>query len=167
MPNHVSLLDPLIIAAALPKSIRKKLSFAAAYDALYQEYHYISWLAELVFNAFPFPRKENEHVTTGLLNMGTMLDDGYSVVVFPEGRMSEDGKLQPLKRGTGLVVVEMGCVVVPIQIEGLAELVPYDHIIPRARGVVTVKIGVPFKASRAMLYYDATLMVALALQKTS
>lgn len=165
MPNHVSLLDGLAITAALPKKIREKISFAAAYDALYEEYPHLSWLAELFFNAFPFPRKEHEHVATGLLNMGTMLDAGYSVVVFPEGRMSESGKLQELKRGAGLVVIEMNAYVVPVHIAGLAELVPYDHFKPRARGVITVTFGKPFKVGRATTYDQATAMVAEAMKK--
>ncbi len=167
MPNHVSMVDGLVLMAALPCAIRRRISFAAAYDVLYEEFGYVSWLAELFFNAFPFPRKEHEHVTTGLLNMGTVLDDGYNVVVFPEGQMSKDGKLLPLKRGTGLVAVEMDCLVVPVNIRNLEKLVPYEYFLPRKRGVVTVTFGKPIKITRSMTYDQATDVIAGALQEAS
>ncbi len=155
MPNHVSLIDPLIVSVALPRAFRRRLSFAAAYDVLYQEYSYVRWLAELFFNAFPFPRREQEHVTTGLLNIGTMLDAGYSVVVFPEGQVSKDGRLQPLKRGAGLVAVEMGCAVVPVSLKGIEKLVPSDCFFPRKRGVVTITFGKPLVLKKTDSYDNA------------
>ena len=69
MPNHVSLLDGLIIAAALPVRYRKKMSFAAGYDVLSREYWYAAWFLKLVFNAFPFPRHETDQISTGLENI--------------------------------------------------------------------------------------------------
>lgn len=164
MPNHVSLIDGLIVMMALPRRLRKKISFAAAYDVLYQDYWAMRPLAELLANAFPFPRREQEHVATGLLNMGIMLDDGYNVVVFPEGRMSEDGKLQPLKRGTGLVVIEMSCPVVPIMLKGVEDLIPYNCLIPRKRGTITVIIGKPITFDRTMSYDQATQKVEQVLR---
>ena len=101
MPNHVSLLDGLFLMIALPARVRRRISFAAGFDVLYGQYRWIAWMVELCVNAFPFPRKEGDHVTTGLLNMGGMLDAGYNVVMFPEGQLSRTGQLAPLKRGAG------------------------------------------------------------------
>ncbi len=165
MPNHVSLIDSFFVVAALPRRLRKKISFAAAYDVLYEEYWYLRWLAELVFNAFPFPRKEHEHVATGLLNMGTMLDAGYSVVVFPEGQVSKDGKLQPLKRGTGLIALEMGSVVIPMKLKGVEQAVPYDCVFPRRRGNLTIIFGKPIVFAKFMTYDHVTSMIEDALKE--
>ncbi len=164
MPNHVSLIDGLVVMAALPPAIKKRISFAAAYDVLYEEYRTFAWLAELFFNAFPFPRHEHEHIATGLLNMGTMLDAGYNVVVFPEGRMSRDGNLSPLKAGAGLIALEMKAPVVPVKIIGLAGLVPYDHFLPRSRGSITVKIGKPMHFDAATSYQEAVALLDRAIR---
>jgi long-chain acyl-CoA synthetase len=164
MPNHVSLIDSFFVVAALPRMLRKKLSFAAAYDVLYEEYWYLRWLGELFFNTFPFPRKEHEHVATGLLNMGTMLDDGYSVVVFPEGAISKDGKLQPLKRGAGLIAIEMGCAVIPVKMKGIEQAIPYNCIFPRKRGKLTIVFGKPIIFTKSMTYDQTTSMIEAALR---
>jgi len=165
MPNHVTMLDALFVAAALPKNIRSKVSFAAAYDVLYQDYWWVRWAAELFFNAFPFPRKEHEHIVSGVLNIGTMLDSGYSVVIFPEGMISKDGALLPLKRGTGFVAVEMACPVVPVKISGAEKMVPYDCLFPRRRGDVTVTFGAPMTFTHATTYDQATEQIERELRK--
>lgn len=168
MPNHVSLIDGVIVGCALPKAFRKRISFAAAYDVLYEEFKNIRVFVELLSYAFPFPRRESEHVATGLLNMGTMLDKGYNVTFFPEGKVSLDGKLQPLKAGAGLVAVEMGVPVVPIKIIGLEKLVPYDCLLPKRRGVVTVVIGKPekfwYNTETGNAYQQAVMKIDKALQ---
>jgi len=164
MPNHVSLIDGVIIALALPGNMRKRISFAAAYDVLYGEYWAVRWLIQLVTYAFPFPRREHEHIATGLLNLGAMLDKGYNVAVFPEGMVSKDGKFQPLKRGAGLIAIEMGVPVIPVKIVGLEKLVPYDYLIPRARGVVTVKIGKPMIFKHDTTYDQAVVQIEGALR---
>jgi long-chain acyl-CoA synthetase len=165
MPNHVTMIDALFVEAALPRHVRSKLSFAAAYDVLYEEYWYVRWLAELFFNVFPFPRREHEHVMSGLLNVGTMLDNGYSVVVFPEGVVSKTGQMQPLKRGAGLIAREMGVPIIPIKIVGAEKLIPYDSLFPRKRGVVTIKIGKPITFDQSMTYDEATLRITQEMEK--
>ncbi|MFA5306611.1 MAG: AMP-binding protein [Candidatus Babeliales bacterium] len=165
MPNHVSLIDGLFVEAALPRMLRKKLSFAAAYDVLYEEYWYARWLAELFFNAFPFPRREHDHVMSGLLNVGTMLDKGSWVVLFPEGKVSQTGHMLPLKRGAGLIAVEMGIPIVPIKIVGAEKLVPYNCIFPRKRGTVTIKIGAPIIFNSSVSYDEATTRIAQEMER--
>ena len=164
MPNHISYVDPLCLSMALPKKIRKKMSFAAANDVLYGDYKHTAFLAELLFNTFPFPREEHENIKLGLDYMGKMLDGDFSVAVFPEGKMSLDGKLLPLKQGAGLVAVEMDAFVVPVKIEGSANVVPYAKFIPRRRGVVTVKFGKPLKFGRGDSYIKATEVIEEALR---
>jgi long-chain acyl-CoA synthetase len=165
MPNHVSLLDGLLLMMSLPARVRRRISFAAGFDVLYGDYRWAAWLVELCFNAFPFPRKEGDHVTTGLLNMGSMLDEGYNVVMFPEGQLSPTGQLIPLKRGAGLVAVEMGVPVVPVYMAGVDALIPYDHLIPRHRGTVTVTFGQPITCSRLDSVEQAVDKIAAALQQ--
>lgn len=159
MPNHISTLDPLVILMALPYKIRKKLSFAAARDVLYEEYKYVAWLSDLIFNSFPLPREKGENIKLGLDRMGQLLDQGYSIVVFPEGKMSESGELLDLKKGAGFMAVEMKCPVVPIKITGTADIVPYPKIIPRKKGRVCLKIGKPvdFKSDDSYEYVTSKI----------
>lgn len=50
------------------------------------------------------------------------MDRGYSVLVFPEGARSTDGKLQPFRVGTGLLAKESRVPVVPVEMIGLGEM---------------------------------------------
>ena len=164
MPNHISYLDSLALLLALPPHIRRKIAFAAARDVVYKKYKSIAGLLELYFNSFPFPRKENEDIRSGLEYMGRMLDAGWSAVVYPEGRMSENGALQPLKRGAGLIAVAMDAYIVPVKISGTNAIVPYARILPRKRGKVSVAFGTPMKFSRRDSYIEATEKIQEALQ---
>lgn len=148
MPNHLSYLDHVAVARAMPYKIRRKVAFAAAVDVLYEQYKSIAWLAEPLFNSFRFPRKETESIQFGLEYAGRRLDQGYSVVVYPEGKMSLDGKLLPLKRGAGLLATEMDVYTVPVKIEGTSRIIPYAKHFPRRFGTVTVTFGKPLKFKR-------------------
>lgn len=156
MPNHVSFLDSLVLLMALPLKIRRKIAFAAAQDVLYEKYQKIAWLAELFFNAFPFPRQEHENIKAGLEHMGRLLDKNWSIAVYPEGKMSLTGELLPLKRGAGLVGVEMDSWVVPVKISGTADIMPAGKMIPRKRGQVSVKFGQPLKFKKSDSYIEVT-----------
>ncbi len=164
MPNHVSYIDPVVVAWALPFKIRKRISFAAGRDVLYEYYWYISHLAEFLGNSFSLPRMEGENIKLGLEYMGQLLDKNYSAVIFPEGRMSETGQLQPLKRGAGFVAVEMNCYVVPVKIYGSAYVLPYGKFMPRHRGEVRIVFGKPLKFRKSDSYDEVTKVIEKALQ---
>jgi long-chain acyl-CoA synthetase len=73
---------------------------------------------------------------------GEMIDRGASVLVFPEGQHTEDGKMHGFKPGTGLLISELEVPVVPVRIDGLWELkvAKRRHARP---GELSVHIGEP------------------------
>jgi long-chain acyl-CoA synthetase len=75
---------------------------------------------------------------------GEIMDRGYSVLVFPEGRRSPDGKLQPFRAGIGLLAKQLNTAIVPIRIEGLHELARRGRHFA-GRDDLTVEIGAVFK----------------------
>jgi long-chain acyl-CoA synthetase len=52
---------------------------------------------------------------------GQAVDRGYSVLVFPEGRHTLDGKMFPFRAGIGLLAQNLGIPVLPMRIDGLFE----------------------------------------------
>ena len=56
-----------------------------------------------------------------LLMRGEAVDRGYSVLVFPEGRHTTDGKMNPFRAGIGLLAENLGIPVLPMRIDGLFE----------------------------------------------
>ncbi len=152
MPNHISYYDAIAVLRVMPYKFRKKIALAAARDVLYEEYAKFSWLVELFFNSYPLSRLEDESIKLGLENTGTLIDLGYSIVIFPEGKVSLDGNLQPLKLGAGFMAVEMDVAIVPIKIEGADKIAPYGCVFPRRHAVVKVKIGKPIKFKKSDSY---------------
>ncbi len=166
MPNHVSMIDPFFLMAALPAKIRRRIAFASAVDVLYKDFWYIVPLTELLAYTFPFPRKETENVVQGLTLMGQVLDHGYSAVVFPEGQVSRDGQLQPLKAGAGLVASQMMVTVIPVALIGVPAIVGPDSLFPSHRGTVAVLFGKPIKMSRMTSIAQATAEIEKAMRMT-
>ena len=66
------------------------------------------WLAALVFNAFPLPQREAGARQT-LRYIGEILEDGFSVLIFPEGRRSEDSTIDRFRPGTAVALSCDGC----------------------------------------------------------
>lgn len=156
MVNHLSNWDAAVVARVLPWRVRFWLSFAAAQDVVYEEYRYVSWLIDLVFNSFPLPRQVDGAIKVGLENTGAMLDQGFSVVVFPEGKISTDVQLLPFKEGAGLMATHMNVPVVCIRIRAIEKIFPHYALIPRRFGTVYVSIAAPVKFLRSQAYGQAT-----------
>jgi long-chain acyl-CoA synthetase len=64
------------------------------------------------------------------------------VLVFPEGRRSADGRLQPFEPGIGLLAQESEVPVQPILVEGL-KLAQGEEM--AERGQVAVRLGEPLR----------------------
>jgi len=72
------------------------------------------------------------------------VDRGYSVLVFPEGRHTVDGKINPFRAGIGLLAKNLGIPVLPMRIVGLFEVKQAGKkVAPPGR--ILVRIGRPIK----------------------
>ena len=69
------------------------------------------------FNVFPLPQLSG--FRRSFRHAGEAIDSGYSVLVFPEGRRSDDGTPQPFKGGAGLLWKELGTPALTVRLEGL------------------------------------------------
>jgi 1-acyl-sn-glycerol-3-phosphate acyltransferase len=67
---------------------------------------------------------------------------GSSVVIFPEGTRSRDGKLGPFKKGGFHLAINSGAEVVPVAIRGTREVMPRGSLLIRP-GDVSIEIGEP------------------------
>ena len=73
-----------------------------------------------LLNLFPLPREAG--FRQSFAYAGAAVDRGYSVLVFPEGRHTVDGKMNPFRAGIGLLANNLGIPVLPMRIHGLFEL---------------------------------------------
>ena len=149
--NHVSHYDTIYIARALPWCLRK-LAIAAAADLIYEmkpEYprgtKLLVWLqrfwVSLLMNAFPFSREA--HVKKSFEYMGQLIDRGWNILLFPEGKLTTSGEMDNFKPGIGLLAQAMQVSVVPVRLDGLYSIVDYRHWLPQRFGRVRVTFGKP------------------------
>lgn len=71
-----------------------------------------------------------------------MRREGLSLVLFPEGTRSRDGRLQPFKRGTFVLAIETAVPLVPVAIRGGGGVLPPGAWRPRG-GTIVVRCGRP------------------------
>ncbi|MDQ3820441.1 MAG: AMP-binding protein, partial [Acidobacteriota bacterium] len=157
--NHITMVDHALIMAALPARFRHRLAIAMEGEILRGwlhppegtglftrlRYRIMYGLVCLFFNVFPLPQKSG--FRRSFAYAGEMMDRGYNVLVFPEGRRSDDGLMSPFKAGTGLLALKLGAPVVPIRIDGLFELKASNRHFAEP-GQVSVHIGAPVQYSQ-------------------
>jgi 1-acyl-sn-glycerol-3-phosphate acyltransferase len=66
-------------------------------------------------------------------NIGTAVDRGWNILIFPEGAVTTDGKINRFEPGIGIICRDMKIPVVPIRIDGLYNilrngLLPMGHL---------------------------------------
>jgi long-chain acyl-CoA synthetase len=150
--NHIGDVDPGFILTALPARLRHKVATATGGEALevlrtppldrnffLRMYDRLQWvLGVSLLNLFPLPREAG--FRRSFAYAGEVVDRGYSVLVFPEGRHTTDGKTNPFRAGIGLLAVNLGIPVLPMRIDGLFELKQAGRKFA-APWAITVSIG--------------------------
>lgn len=145
--NHQSHLDTVALLAALPPAWRKRLApamqmerFAAHFSpaghplASRVSAHGQYLLACFLFNTYPLPQS-GARFRTVLRYTGALLDRGYCPLVFPEGRRTEDGRIQEFHAGVALMAKELGVPILPVRVEGLFDVMPLTRSWPKPRPV--------------------------------
>ncbi|HEX8815942.1 MAG TPA: AMP-binding protein [Terriglobales bacterium] len=154
--NHVTDIDVGFVMAALPHRLGNRLATATGGEALealrapakslkvlVRVYDRVRWaLGVALLNLFPLPREAG--FRSSFRFAGETVDRGYNILVFPEGRVTEDGATRPFRGGVGLLTVNLGLPVVPMRIDGLFELKRAGKKFARPRQI-RVRIGRPVK----------------------
>jgi long-chain acyl-CoA synthetase len=152
--NHVTDVDVGFVQTALPWRLRNRIATAAGGEALEalhtptagrgwfgRIYDRMKWvLGVSLLNIFPLPREAG--FRQSFAYAGEAVDRGYSVLVFPEGRLTADGKVNPFRAGVGLLANNLGIPVLPMRIVGLFEVKQAGKKFVR-RGKVCVRMGLP------------------------
>lgn len=138
--NHASHLDALVLAAALPRPVRRTTYPIAAGDVFFETIA-SSALSGVFLNALPLWRKKvTRHALDDLRERLVAGDCSY--ILFPEGARSRDGQPLPFKSGIGHLIAGTPVPVVPCHISGAFEAFPPDSRFPRPR-TLRVRVGEP------------------------
>lgn len=154
--NHSSHLDGPTFLKAISKT-NKKIVIIVAKDYFFEK-PFLGFLMRLFFNAIPIDR--DGAIEKTLYSLGAYIDKGYSILIFPEGTRSTDGKITKFKQGIGFIIKEMQLPVVPIKIKGTYELLPKGAHFPR-KGLVTIVVGKLITFSRK----DSSVEISESLER--
>jgi len=115
--NHASLFDPPLVVSTLPC----RPVFVAKRELGQVPFlGWVIWLAGFIF----IDRGDRRAARRSLTRAAERIRDGQSIVAFPEGTRSRDGRLLPFKKGPFSLAFEAGVPVVPFAIQGGAEILP-------------------------------------------
>ncbi len=133
--NHCSQFDIMVLYHALPVQFR----FLAK-----QELFKVPILGQAMrlTGYIPIDRSGGRKALRSLNEAAKHVASGTSVVVFPEGTRSEDGRLQPFKVGGVLLAIKAKSPLVPVSISGTQNVLPKGAFFAKAARVKVV-IGKP------------------------
>ncbi len=98
--------------------------------------------ASVLANAFPLAREGS--VRRSLELLGSRLDRGYNILLYPEGKLTVGGPLQPFKAGAGLIAVEGGTPIVPVKLRiNRMSVIDRRRFPSSFRGDVEFVVGAP------------------------
>ena len=161
--NHAMHLDPSILLKVMPSSFRQRVAIAAAASDIFGN-RVRGFVSALLGNAFPFA-KEGSGVRESLEYVGTMLEDGWHVLIFPEGVLTVMGPTKPFKGGVGLLARETGVPVIPMRIDVLRPGFYEGKWLPHPRARVRVSIGKPLRVASDMRFGEATALLERAVKE--
>jgi 1-acyl-sn-glycerol-3-phosphate acyltransferase len=133
--NHQSHVDPPTCMASLPGHLRfvgkKSLFHVPLFGGALRRAGHI-----------PIDRGDSAGSTDKLNENLEALKTRISIVLFPEGTRSDDGKLGPFKKGAAVMAIQAQVPVVPMAIAGTRYILPKGFNAIHG-GVVRLRIGKP------------------------
>lgn len=137
--NHESALDIWALVAKLPRTVR----FIAKRE-LFRIPIFGWYLA--IGGHIPVDRQNHTRAIASLRRAGATVRAGTSLIVFPEGTRSRDGRVHPFKKGPFVVAMEAGVPVIPVAISGAGRITPKKRIAVEP-GVIRIGVGDPLRPS--------------------
>ncbi|MBP6764347.1 MAG: 1-acyl-sn-glycerol-3-phosphate acyltransferase [Rubrivivax sp.] len=139
--NHQSHLDWVLIWAALPLELRARTRPIAARD-YWTSTPFKQWLTTAVFNAVYVSRSRVDEQDP-LEPLVDALQNGDSLVIFPEGTRSNKEEPQPFKSGLYHLAEQFpGVQLIPAWIDNVQRVMPKGEVVP-VPILCTVTFGAP------------------------
>jgi len=139
MANHTSAADIVVLFVALCRDVR----FVAKRELFWIPFlGWSMWLAGFI----PVDRENKDRAREAFDQIGKRLRQGVSILVFPEGTRSRNGKLGAFKKAGFLLAMRTGMPIVPVGISGARAVLGADGLLVR-RGRIQVRIGDPVPSS--------------------
>lgn len=154
MSNHLSAYDIFVLLAHLPFQFRWLAKAELFRIPLF------GW-AMRAAGYIPIDRSSPREAVRSMERAARRIREGISVVIFPEGTRSRDGRLRPFMKGGFSLAIRAGVPVVPVAIKGTHEIMPpYTKKVLR-KGKVVVILGRPIETKGLQMGDREHLMAQL------
>jgi len=140
--NHSSHVDTPLLLSVLPTRFRHKTVVAAAADHFFDR-RWKAHLWALALAAIPIERRRVNRRSADLA--ADLIEQGWSLVIYPEGGRSHDGWFQEFRGGAAYLAARTGTQVVPVHIEGTFRILPREGKRFR-RSPTRITFGLPLAA---------------------
>ena len=139
MPNHLSMVDIWAVLVAVPVPLRFIAKKQLGQIPLF------GWAMRA--GRFIFIDRQNAASARRSIDQAAArVRGGCSVVIFPEGTRSRDGRLGPFKKGGFHLAISSGAEIVPVAIRGSRDVMPRGTALIRP-GDVDIEIGAPISTA--------------------
>jgi long-chain acyl-CoA synthetase len=162
-PNHVSFLDPVLLAAAFNLGELKRTCWVGWSGIMLAGP--VMRLISRTASVLPIDPDRDPGAALALVDAA--LRSKSRLVWFPEGRRSPTGEITDFLPGIALVLERTGAKAVPVHISGTYEAWPRSRTLPRPHPV-TIRFGTPISAEELAARGDGAnkyARIAHALQK--
>lgn len=137
--NHVSFYDPPLLSVSSPYEVhflaRKTLFDIPIFAGLIRK-----------LNAHPVSGKTQD---VGVFKtIIRLMREGKKVIIFPEGKRSASGELQPIKPGISLLLSRTDAAVIPAYLHGTFAIWPRQKKLPKLFGKTACVFGTPLYFSK-------------------
>lgn len=133
-PNHASFLDPPLVGI----SFDEEVSFLAR-GSLFKHTLFKKIISSL--NSYPINGSTNDLSSLKLVIQ--LLQNKKKIVIFPEGKRSQNGQFLPIKPGVSLLMSKCHCPIVPVYIHGSYHIWPSRQKFPKLFGKTACVFGKP------------------------
>jgi len=134
-PNHISKFDPVVALVVFSGILKRKPPFCATKEKYRgfpgkERFYRLLGGYKVYFGTGDYKKALVHHID--------FLKNGYSVCIFPEGKISLDGSPGEAKGGVSFLAYEVGVPIIPVAISGLLGITFKEFFVGKRSVTVTI-----------------------------
>jgi 1-acyl-sn-glycerol-3-phosphate acyltransferase len=157
MPNHQSFFDVLALIAYLPLQLRWVVKAEIRKTPLFG--YALQRMGHIYVD-----RVRGDSIRRSIEKAAHKVKGNTSVVFFPEGARSEDGRLLKFRKGGFILAQKSGCPILPITLNGSRFVLP-KNTLDLMPGKIEIRIHRPIESPKVLGLDDTLLAVEKAIRE--
>ena len=157
MPNHQSFFDVLALIAYLPLQLRWVVKAEIRKTPLFG--YALQRMGHIYVD-----RVRGDSIRRSIEKAAHKVKGNTSVVFFPEGARSEDGRLLKFRKGGFILAQKSGCPILPITLNGSRFVLP-KNTLDLMPGKIEIRIHRPIESPKVLALDDTLLAVEKAIRE--